>query len=106
MKSTLQLFSLVGCLLLSSLAHAHVGVVGGPYVAGSTTELVFGVGHGCEGLDTYSLKIMIPSGVGSIRPVPSDAFKTLTIEKDAAETITSVTYTKADGVLFPSDSLY
>jgi hypothetical protein len=47
-----------------------------------------------------------PAKRSVLRVLPSDAFKTITIESDAAQTITSITYTKADDALYPTDSLY
>jgi hypothetical protein len=55
--------------------------------------------------DTYRVRIELPAGVGSILPLTSD-FGKITLEKDAAGTITAVTWQKADADLLPSDSEY
>jgi len=81
------------CVLLAPRAEAHIEIRSGPAPANATSEVVFGVGHGCSGNDTYRLRIDIPAGVTSVRPMRSD-FGTPTVEKDAAGTITSVTWQK------------
>jgi uncharacterized protein YcnI len=96
----------LGCVFSAGLAHAHVGLTAaGPY-AGATVEANFNVGHGCAGLDTYSVKIRIPSGVTSVRVVENGSFATVTTEKDAAENVTSVTFTKAQGAVRAADDAF
>lgn len=94
-----------GCLCLPAIAHAHVSIASGPGFANTTQEVVFGVGHGCAGADTTSVKIEIPAGVTSIRPVRSD-FGRVSVEKDAGGTITAVSWQKADADALEADIAY
>ena len=64
---------------LSALAHGR-DYASGPGFANTTQEVSFGVGHGCSGTDTYSVRIEIPAGVTSVRPETSDFGKT-TVKK-------------------------
>lgn len=106
MKFRLKCLSAVAAtLLLNATAHAHPSVVSGPGVANATQEVVFGVGHGCAGADTYRVKVNIPAGITSVRPMTSD-FGKASVEKDAAGLITAVVWQKADADALESDTAY
>jgi periplasmic copper chaperone A len=77
-------------LVLPTIALAHIGLTS-PGFANTTQELTFTVGHGCAGLDTQTVRIEIPAGVTSVRPLSSD-FGRVSVEKDAAGNVTAVTY--------------
>ena len=94
-----------GFLAAPLLAQAHVGVISGAATANTNQEITFGVGHGCSGADTYRVRVEIPAGVGSVLPLTSD-FGKIAIEKDAAGTVTAVTWQKPDADLLPADSEY
>jgi periplasmic copper chaperone A len=104
-RSARALVMSVGVLAIPVFAHAHVGVVSGPATANTNTEVAFGVGHGCDGADTYRIRVEMPAGVSSILPLTSD-FGKITIEKDAAGLITAVTWQKPEADLLPADSEY
>lgn len=91
--------------LISSTAHAHVSIASGPAFANTSGEVAFGVGHGCEGADTYRVQIDIPAGVTSVRPETSD-FGQVDVETDAAGTIVSVTWTKSEASVLDADTQY
>lgn len=103
--SIVALLTAAGILLAPAVASAHISVSSGPGFANSTQEIVFGVGHGCEGTDTYSVKIDIPAGVTSVRPLRSD-FGKATLEKNAAGDVTAVIWQKPDAELLDSDFGY
>jgi uncharacterized protein YcnI len=105
MKWMVGLFSLSVVSLLSALANAHVSVASGPGFANTTQEITFGVGHGCAGADTYRVRVEIPAGVLSVRPLRSD-FGKVSVEKDAAGTITAVSWQKADADALDTDVAY
>jgi hypothetical protein len=77
-------------VLLPVLALGHVSVVSAPGLANTTQEVVFGVGHGCAGNDTSSVRIAIPAGVTSVRTLSSD-FGASTVEQDLSGAPTAVT---------------
>jgi uncharacterized protein YcnI len=106
MKSTITaLLAAAGILLAPAIARAHVTVSSGPGFANSTQEIVFAVGHGCEGSDTYSVKVDIPAGVTSVRPLTSD-FGKVTVEKNAEGDVIAVIWQKPDAELLASDFGY
>lgn len=85
-------------LLTASIADAHISLAG-PAFANATWEAPFSVGHGCDGMDTTKVKIVIPAGVTSVRAVDSalgravsevvgGAVKSVTWEKDSSEAVT------------------
>jgi uncharacterized protein YcnI len=106
MKRTVAaLLAVTGGLLLPALAQAHISVASGPGFANTTQELVFGVGHGCAGADTYSVKMEIPAGVTSVRPVRSD-FGRVSVEKNGAGDVVAVIWQKAEQDLLDADTSY
>ena len=103
--STMLGMALTFPLLAPLAAEAHVGISNKYAVANATQEITFGVGHGCEGSDTYRLTIDIPAGVTSVRAVPS-AFGKVTVNRDATDAVVSVTWQKADADVLPNDPNY
>jgi periplasmic copper chaperone A len=79
---------------LPAVALAHVSLAG-PGYANQNQILAFGVGHGCEGADTVSIEVKVPSGVTSIRAVPN-VFGPAELKTDDAGVVTSVLWTKQD----------
>lgn len=86
-------------------AAAHVSVVSGPAAANATSEIVFGVGHGCSGADTYKVRVQIPAGVTSVRAVDSELGRAA-VEKDTAGLVNAVTWTKPDAAVLAEDVNY
>ena len=95
----------VTATLGAGVASAHISIASGLAGANATQEVVFGVGHGCSGADTYRVRIEIPAGVTSARPMTSD-FGKATVEKDAAGTTTAVVWQKADADALDGDTNY
>ncbi|MFP2895737.1 YcnI family protein [Corallococcus sp. 4LFB] len=94
MKLPLGPLCVVAGSLLSSTAFAHAAVAGAtPPYAGATFEADFTVSHGCDGADTYKLRVRIPEGVTGVRPVDS-VFGKAEVEKDASGNVTAVTWTR------------
>jgi hypothetical protein len=80
----------------SAAAEAHVSIVSGPAFANKSQKITFGIGHGCEGADTISLRIDIPAGISSVRAMTSDFGKPALV-KDASNTnVVAIVWTKAD----------
>ena len=90
--------------LVPAMAAAHISIAG-PVFANTTQIVKFGVGHGCDGMDTFSVKVDIPAGVTSVRGLPSD-FGKLSVQTDATGAVTSVTWTKRAEETLPSDLAY
>jgi uncharacterized protein YcnI len=91
----MKLCRLVSILAVTipALAAAHVGIPSGPAIANKTGQkITFGISHGCDGIDTLSIKIDIPAGVDAttVKPMPSDFDPTPEVMKSG----TAVTYVK------------
>jgi uncharacterized protein YcnI len=104
-RTVVALLAALGVFLAPAMASAHVGVPSGPGFASATQEVAFGIGHGCEGADTYTVKIEIPAGVTSVRALNSD-FGKVSVEKNAAGDVIAVIWQKADADLHSSDVGY
>jgi uncharacterized protein YcnI len=88
-----------------AIARAHISISSGAAAANTTQEVSFSVGHGCEGSDTLKVRVQIPAGITSVRPMPND-FGKASIEKDAAGLVTAVIWQKADADLYAADIAY
>ncbi|AUX40362.1 hypothetical protein SOCE26_017620 [Sorangium cellulosum] len=107
MKTALQMLLAAAASLsvfTATAARAHVSV-SGPAFAGATHEATFGVGHGCDGADTYRVKVQIPAGVTSVRPMDS-TFGKAVLEKNAEGNVTAVVWTKPLADVLPADTNY
>ena len=91
--------------LVPAIAAAHVSISSGPGYANTTQIIKFGVGHGCVGMDTYSVRVEIPSSVTSVRPMPSD-FGKVSVETDATGAVTAVTWQRTAQETLDSDLAY
>lgn len=85
-------------------AHSHVGIQG-PGFAGSNQELTFTVGHGCDGLDTRSVRIEIPSSITSVLAISSNLGK-VTLERNEADLVTAVTWEQPLADMRERDEVY
>lgn len=94
-----------GLLLFASVAEGHISIASGPAFADSSQEVVFGVGHGCSGSDTFRVRVEIPPGVTSVRPMRSD-FGTTSVELDGSNNVTAVTWQKDVSDALPADINY
>lgn len=104
-KTVVALLAGTGILVTPAIADAHVSVASGLGFANTTQEIAFGVGHGCAGADTYSVRIEIPAGVTSVRPERSD-FGKVSVEKNVAGDVTAVVWQKPDAELLEGDISY
>lgn len=85
-------------------AEAHVDISSGPAAAAKSQQITFAVGHGCEGSDTVRVRVDIPAGVTSVRPLFSDFGKPTVIRNGT--TVTAVEWTKPDGDALAADDAY
>ena len=69
----LSIAALVGAASLSLVAtsaFAHATLETGQAVAGSYYKAVVRVGHGCEGKPSLKIRVKVPDGVSSVKPMP------------------------------------
>lgn len=69
-------------------ALAHVNVTPTSTAAGSTTQLTFAVGHGCDGSPTTALSFTIPEDIASVTPTVNPNWTAEKVMVDLAEPIT------------------
>ena len=69
-------------------AAAHVSVTPSSTAAGSTTQLTFAVGHGCDGSATTALTFTIPEEIVSVTPTVHPNWTAEKVLVDLAEPIT------------------
>jgi len=106
MNANLGRLSTLWILLGAGAAHAHIEVKSGPAIANKTQEIIFAVGHGCTGADTYKVKLDIAAGVTAVRPLRSD-FGKVAVEKDATgAAVTAVVWQKSPADALEADISY
>lgn len=96
--------ALMATIVLAAPAEAHVSLTG-PAIAGTSQELTFGVGHGCSGVDTQRVRIVIPPGITSVRAVDAPWAKAV-VEKDDTGLVKAVTWSKANADVVDGDPNY
>jgi len=102
---------MVASLLSSSIALAHVSLPNGPAQADkSGTKIAFGVGHGCDvggvHYDTSKVRVIIPSGMTSIRPLFSDFGKPTVTKSGTPAVVTQIEWVKDAGNVLAGDDAY
>jgi uncharacterized protein YcnI len=86
-------------------ALGHVSISSGNGIANTTQKITLGVGHGCEGADTLSVRTTIPAGVTSVRALTSD-FGKPTVTQNSAGLATAVTWTRPASEVLDVDTNY
>ncbi len=106
MRTNLVRAALAAAFLIASagLASAHVSISTGPAQATRSQKITFGIGHGCDGADTISVRVVIPAGITSVRALPNGDFKP-TIEGTPAA-VTAVVWTKPVEAVLDADYAY
>lgn len=87
------------------VAFGHVSLTSGPAFANTNGVVVFGVGHGCEGHDTYRVDVEIPAGVTGVRPETS-GFGQVDVTTDDAGTVVMVSFQKPDETVLEKDEQF
>lgn len=72
------------CLLPSlNVSLAHIGFTNTSVVSGSTQLLTLKVPHGCGELATQMVKVNVPVGIDSVKPMPKPDWK-IKLQREAA----------------------
>ena len=66
--------------LAASPAAAHVYLEGKQTTVGSSYKAVFAVPHGCSGSPTVKIRVQIPEGVISVKPMPKAGWNVDVVE--------------------------
>ncbi|MCC6982974.1 MAG: YcnI family protein [Bauldia sp.] len=80
-----------GTICLAAPAMAHIGTSPAEVHKGATFEVGFGVGHGCDGSPTIAVRLQVPDGVTSVRPVAKAGWA-IEVVRDGDE-VTQVNWT-------------
>ena len=91
---SLGAFALFG----SGTAFAHITLETQEAAVGSTYKAILRVPHGCEGQPTTTVKIKIPEGVISVKPMPKPGWKLETVKGKYAQSYDSHGKAVAEGV--------
>lgn len=99
-------FLIAASLLAPATAFAHISVGSGPAPAGKSQKIVVNVNHGCNSStqDTTKIRIEIPAGFTSVRPMPSDFGKPVVTK--VGPTVTSIEWTKPSDLNLAFDDAY
>ena len=76
MIRTACILALTGLGALAAPAAAHVTLAQREAVAGSGYKAVLRVGHGCEGAATTEIRLRIPEGFVTAKPMPKPGWET------------------------------
>jgi uncharacterized protein YcnI len=66
--------------IVCSSADAHVTLENRPATPASYAKAVFGVPHGCAGSPTVKVRVQIPDGVISVKPMPKPGWSVETVK--------------------------
>lgn len=88
----LRIVGAVAALAAATSAQAHVSVQPQEATAGGYQVLRFGVGHGCDGKPTTSVRIEIPQGVSAARPQPKPGWR-LDVQRSPDGAVNAIVWT-------------
>lgn len=91
MSNRIIRFVSLGAFVLfgSGAAFAHITLETQEAAVGSTYKAVLRVPHGCEGAPTTAVKIKIPEGFISVKPMPKSGWKLETVKGKYAQSYDS-----------------
>jgi periplasmic copper chaperone A len=112
-----QFTALCAGLISTTQAFSHVTLEQQQVDANTTYKAVLRIGHGCEGLPTTALRVQLPAGFQSAKPMPKAGWAVQTkIEKLATpyddhgkqitEDVTEITWSAASSAAALPDSQY
>ena len=85
-------------IALACTAHAHTTLETQQAPIGSTYKAVLRVGHGCEGAPTLKLRVRIPDGVVSVKPMPKPGWELETVKAPYGKTYDYFDTAMSEGV--------
>lgn len=100
------LFTTLVLLATAGVAAAHASMTPTITPANKNTKVTFGIGHGCDGEDTYKVVVDIPAGIAlaNVKAMSSPEYGYAEITEDVDGI--HVTWTKDDADILASDSAY
>lgn len=81
MKRPIVLLGVFALMALTGGAHAHVTLENQTAVAGTYYKAVLRVPHGCDGAATTRIRVQIPDGAVSIKPMPKPGW-TVSVKRE------------------------
>lgn len=83
---TVMKLAVLAALTLTTPAFAHATLEQKEAAANSTYKAVMRIGHGCDGQATLKVRITIPEGVITAKPMPKPGWTLETVRGDYART--------------------
>lgn len=80
---------LAGTFAMQEAAHAHATFENREVVQNSTVRMVTRIPHGCAGEPTLRVRIAIPDGVVSVKPMPKAGWELTTVTGPLSQPFTS-----------------
>ena len=80
MRSTVSVIAAIIIAIWTLPAAAHITLEEKEAAVGSAYKAVFRVGHGCEGSPTIRVRVQIPEGVISVKPMPKPGWIVETVK--------------------------
>lgn len=91
---------LASCMALApGVALAHVTLQASEAPAGSYHKAVLQVGHGCDGSPTREIRVRVPDGMVSVKPMPKPGWEVTTVQGPLATPHASHGKTVTEGVV-------
>lgn len=74
LSNTLKFIAICAGLMRASSAFSHITLEQQQVEVGATYKAVLRVGHGCEGLPTTALRVLLPAGFQGAKPMPKQGW--------------------------------
>ena len=78
--------ALLAVPLVSGAANAHVSLERSEAARGTSYKAVLKIPHGCDGASTHTVRVEIPEGFISVKPMPKPGWKIDTVSGPYAKT--------------------
>lgn len=85
MMKSIAARGLAACLLastISSTAFAHAGLENREATIGSAYKAIIKIPHGCDGAPTNKVRVQVPNGLISVKPMPKPGWSLETVKGD------------------------
>lgn len=87
----------LGTSLFAAPATAHIMFENGPVAAGTTTEFVLRVPHGCDGSPTVAVRVAVPKELEGIDALPKPGWKLSVVTDDLYQASGDANTAHSDG---------
>ncbi len=114
---TIKIIAISAAFTWATASLAHVSLETANVETSSTTKATLRVGHGCEGLPTAVLRVLVPEGFAGAKPMPKPGWTLATMRAKLAkpydhngtavtEDVSEITWTANSKVVYLRDDQY